>query len=313
MKRALILLTVAIISACGNSDKNNIKNTEAGTFTDISVKITQVAGTGRVEPETEIVSLAASSGGIVIDICKLAGSKVRRNDTIVILDNVIEKLKIEQLRSQYAIQQLQKEIDENSRKEVAVKLENRRKLLLSVENLVKTGAETRQSLDDLIAEVASLEASHEKAAAAVKLSEQKLREISSQIRIAEAEADRKILRSPAEGTLLDIHVKEGSAIKQFDNYAELAPSAKLTVRSEIDQLFADRISTGMPVEIRYIGSDSVIARGLVTFVSPYLKKKSLFSEKVTDQEDRLVREIRIHLEEGTEILYNSEVECIIKL
>lgn len=311
MKPIVILLTLAMISACGSND--TIRNPEAGTYTDISVKITQVAGTGRVEPETEIVSLAAGTGGIVVDIYRSEGTKVGENDPIIRLDDVIEKLKIQQLKNQYSIQQLQKEIDENSRKEVAVKLENRRKLLLSVENLVKTGAETRQSLDDLIAEVASLEASHEKAAAGVKLSEQKLREISSQIRLAEAEADRKILRSPAEGTLLDIHVKEGSAINQFDSYAELAPSAKLTVRSEIDQLFADRISTGMPAEIRYIGSDSIIARGTVTFVSPYLKKKSLFSEKVTDQEDRLVREIRIHLEEGAEILYNSEVECIIKL
>jgi hypothetical protein len=85
------------------------------------------------------------------------------------------------------------------------------------------------------------------------------------------------------------------------------------VRAEIDELFAGRVSEGLAAEVRFIGIETSVAKGTVTFVSPYLKKKSLFSEKAGDQEDRLVREIRIVLDEGSGLLVNSEVECIIKL
>jgi hypothetical protein len=48
-------------------------------------------------------------------------------------------------------------------------------------------------------------------------------------------------------------------------------------------------------------------------LSPYLKKKSLFSEKSDDQEDRRVREIKIALINDSGLLINSKVECVIKL
>jgi hypothetical protein len=110
-----------------------------------------------------------------------------------------------------------------------------------------------------------------------------------------------------------MHIKKGSAVSQFEKYAEVAPSGPITVRTEVDELFASRLSQGLEADIRFIGSDSVVARGKVIFLSPYLKKKSLFSQKANDQEDRLVREVRIKLEEDKGLILNSKVESVIKL
>lgn len=310
-KIALLLLIVA--SACGNKDEKDKVSQSAGTTTDMSVSITEIVGTGRVEPESEIVSLAAVSGGIVKRVVRLPGSMVSKNDTLILLDDEIEKMRIEQLRSQYLSQQSQEEIDRNSLKESEIRLESRKKLLNSVKNLVGQNAESRQTLEDLATEVAALESEVERAKASVSLSGHRLNELAGQVKLARTEAERKILRSPFDGTLLDVLVSEGSAIRQYDQYAEVAPSGRLTVRSEVDELFAGRLSEGLPAEIRYIGSDSTIATGKIVFLSPYLKKKSLFSEKASEQEDRLVRELRILLDEGSDLLFNSEVECIIKL
>jgi hypothetical protein len=110
-----------------------------------------------------------------------------------------------------------------------------------------------------------------------------------------------------------MHVEKGSAVNQFEKYAEFAPSGPMTVRTEVDELFAGRLSKGLDADIRFIGSDSVVAKGKVIFVSPYLKKKSLFSQKANEQEDRLVREVRIGLEGDNRLTLNSKVESVIKL
>ncbi len=147
----------------------------------------------------------------------------------------------------------------------------------------------------------------------LNLSASRLRELAEQVRYAEAEASKKILRSPYDGLMLEMHIEKGSAVNQFEKYAEVAPTGPMTVRTEVDELFAGRLSMGLDADIRFIGSDSVVARGKVIFLSPYLKKKSLFSQKANDQEDRLVREVRIKLEGDNGLILNSKVESVIKI
>jgi hypothetical protein len=113
--------------------------------------------------------------------------------------------------------------------------------------------------------------------------------------------------------MLEMHIEKGNSVNQYEKYAEVAPLGPKTVRTEVDELFADRLSTGLDADIRFVGSDSVVARGKVIFLSPYLKKKSLFSQKANEQEDRLVREVRIKLEGNSELILNAKVESIIKL
>jgi len=198
-------------------------------------------------------------------------------------------------------------------RESEAKLANKKKLLESVRALELKGAETTQTLDDLETEVTTLSLTVEKNNASVKLAGSRLRELAEQVRYAESEASKKILRSPYEGILLEMHIKKGTAVNQFEQYAEIAPSGPITVRTEIDELFAGRLSNGLDADIRYIGSDSVIARGKIIFLSPYLKKKSLFSQKADEQEDRLVREVRIKLEGDNGLILNSKVESVIQI
>ena len=43
------------------------------------------------------------------------------------------------------------------------------------------------------------------------------------------------------GLLLEMHIEKGSAVNQFEKYAEVAPSGPMTVRTEVDELFAGRL------------------------------------------------------------------------
>jgi multidrug resistance efflux pump len=309
-----LIIILFIITACSGNKENKEKSGVASNMVNSSmVEVSEVVGVGRVEPEKEIISLAASTGGIVKEIYINDGDSIIKDEPLVRLDDELELIRVSQLKSQYNTQKSQEEIDELNLRESEARLANKKRLLESVRVLALKGAETKQTLDDLETDVTTLSLKVEKDSATVKLSASRLTELAEQVRYAEAEASKKILRSPYEGLLLELHIEKGSAVNQFEKYAEVAPSGPMTVRTEVDELFAGRLRTGLYTDIRFVGSDSVLAKGKVIFLSPYLKKKSLFSQKANEQEDRLVREVKIKLEGDNGLILNSKVESVIKL
>lgn len=313
-RKFYLVLIPMIITACGGSnDKKDKPDTSSKTVNSAMVPVSVVVGVGKVEPEKEIISLATSTGGVVKEIFRNDGEGIKKDEPLVRLDDELELIRVSQLRSQYDSQKSQVEIEKLNLLESEAKLKNKKKLLESVRSLELKGAETTQTLDDLETEVTTLSLAVEKSSASVKLSVSRLRELSEQLKYAEAEASKKILRSPYDGILLEMHIEKGSAVNQFEKYAEVAPSGPMTVRTEVDELFAVRLSEGLDADIRYIGSDSIVAKGKVIFLSPYLKKKSLFSQKANEQEDRLVREVRIKLDGDNGLILNSKVESVIIL
>ena len=313
-KKIYLVIVPLIITACsGSQEKKEKSGIASHSVNSALVDVSEVVGIGKVEPEQEIISLAASTGGVVKEIYRKDGDIIRKDEPLVRLDDELELIKVSQLKSQYNAQKSQEEIDELNLRESEARLSNKKKLLQSVRTLESKGAETTQTLDDLETEVTTLSLTVEKNSATVNLSASRLRELAEQLRYAETEASKRILRSPYEGLMLEMHIKKGSAVNQFEEYAEVAPSGPMTVRTEVDEIFAGRLSTGLNADIRFIGSDSVVASGKVIFLSPYLKKKSLFSQKANEQEDRLVREVRIKLEGDNRLILNSKVESVIKL
>lgn len=313
-KKVYLFIIPLVITACSGGKENNEKpGAASNTVNSATVVVSEVVGVGKVEPEQEIISLAAPTGGVIKEIYRNDGDIIKKDEPLARLDDELELIKVLQLKSQYNAQKSQEEIDKLNLKESEARLFNRKKLLQSVRTLESKGAETTQTLDDLETEVTSLSLTVEKNRASVNLSSSRLREIAEQVRYAETEAFKKILRSPYDGILLEMHIEKGSAVNQFDKYAEVAPSGPMTVRTEVDELFAGRLKQGLDAEIRFVGSDSVVAKGKVIFLSPYLKKKSLFSQKANEQEDRLVREVRIKLEGENGLILNSKVESVIKL
>jgi multidrug resistance efflux pump len=313
-KKIYLVIIPMILTACSASKDNKEESgISSNTVNSAMVEVSEVVGVGKVEPEKQIISLAAATGGVVKEIYRTDGDSIKKDEPLVRLDDELELIRVSQVRSQYNSQKSQEEIDKLNLRESEARLANKKKLLESVRALALKGAETTQTLDDLETEVTTLSLAVEKNSASVNLSASRLRELAEQLRYAEAEASKKILRSPYEGIILEMHIEKGSAVNQFEEYAEFAPSGPMTVRTEVDELFAGRLKLGLNADIRFVGSDSVIAKGKVIFLSPYLKKKSLFSQKANEQEDRLVREAIIKIEGETGFILNAKVESVIKL
>ena len=117
------------------------------------------------------------------------------------------------------------------------------------------------------------------------------------------------MKAPVNGTLLSLEVSKGEYISPSQIIGEFAPEGPLMALTEIDELFASKIKLGQRAKIRNQGKEEVIAEGTVVLTSPYLRKKSLFSENSSNLEDRRVREVRVQLDSASNILIGSRVEC----
>jgi multidrug resistance efflux pump len=318
MKNILfILLSFALLLGCGKSEKeanvNNVNTASVATLSPAEIPANMVVAVGKVEPENEIVSVSAPVGGIIKGIFKNDGEQVQQGETLVQLEDDLELRKIGEIQAQIQSQQSQIAVAQSQLKEIEVNLSNKKSLLAKTKRLLENGAETQQVYDDLTTEIRVLEVSVERAKAQIQLANSKMNELNAQLKTAETEAQKKQFKSPYNGVVLDMQVSKGEAVSQFAKYAEVAPQGNLMVRAEVDELFSTKIKVGQKVEIYFTGSDKVIATGEVVIIAPYLKKKSLFSEKADDQEDRRVREIRIALKEAGSLIINAKVECKIKL
>ncbi len=311
-KQILILISMAHLISCGKQEKDSNLDNQSLKKTPED-KITLIVAVGKVVPESEIINLSAPMGGIVKAVYKKDGDTIAGGEPLVQLDDDLEQSKVNEIKIQIQSQRIQIDIEQIQLKEAEINLGNKKTLLTKSKRLAINGAETQQSIDDLADEIKVLEISLNRLKTNIQLATSKLHELEAQFKTAITEASKKRFLSPYDGTLLDIQVNKGEAINQFAPYAEFAPKGNLIVRAEVDELFSSQLKIGQKVEIRNTGSDGIIAMGEIDFIAPYLKKKSLFSEKADDQEDRRVREIRINILGDSKVIINSKVECKIKL
>lgn len=306
----LLLTGLCLVTACGDKPETDPAQERPAARTDIPVS--EIVATGKVEPAREIVSLAAPVGGIVSGVPVRDGEAVRKGDVLVQLDDALEQLRIREIDRQLVTQQAQVDIEKAAEDILRTRIEENTREQATARTLAEKGAGTRQSVQDLEFDGAILVADLEKAKAGSRYAKSRLEELRQQRLQAVTAARDKRLRAPDDGMILDMAVQPGAAIAPFQAYADFAPAGPLVVRAEVDELFSQRVKPGQSVEIRYTGFTDVVATGQVESLASYLRRKSLFSIKAGDQEDRRVREVRITLHGDPDLLIDARVECIIK-
>jgi multidrug resistance efflux pump len=306
-----LVIALSGIIACGEADKPEAN--ASNTVDPKAVDVREVVGIGKVEPESEITNLAAPVGGVITGVFREDGDSTRSGEVLLQLDDAIEQARAGRNRAQISTQQAQVALEKTRIKDINVRLNNKRRQLQESQNLLSKGAETRNAVADLETEVRSLEGQLEERKASVRAAEQRIGELQQDLRLANSEIEQKKIRSPQQGTILDMQVSKGESISQYATYAEFAPAGRIIVRAEVDELFSDKVKPGQQVDIRYTGTAQTLARGEVISAGAYLKKKSLFSVKADDQEDRRVREVRIALPDSAKLTINTKVECIFKI
>jgi multidrug resistance efflux pump len=179
--------------------------------------------------------------------------------------------------------------------------------------LLDGNAITLQAYENTQFQVEQNEKLVQEAIATVEQQEIKINELTADVAYFGTLQERRNVKAPMSGTFLSVNVRTGTYLTNTTPLGDFAPDGVLMALSEVDELFAEKVSVGQDAWIRNQGDTEIIAKGKIVFVGNYLKKKSLFSGKPDDLEDRRVREVRVELGDKANVLIGARVECVIQL
>jgi multidrug resistance efflux pump len=125
--------------------------------------------------------------------------------------------------------------------------------------------------------------------------------------------DKKRIYAPEDGMMLNWDVKVGQAVAAGTKLGDFAPDGNLIAITEVDELYAMKVKVGQKVNVNMQGTTNLLTKGTVTYCASYLSKKSIFSDRADNLEDRRVREVHVRVNNPKAVLIGSRVECIILL
>ncbi|HEY0056828.1 MAG TPA: efflux RND transporter periplasmic adaptor subunit [Pedobacter sp.] len=308
MKKAFIFLITAItLASCG---KETPKQEEAKA-TPINPEVNTVQGIAIIEPAKRIASIATETPGIVKEIRASLGEQITKGQVLVVLSSGTEQTQLQQARSRTitqnkAAQAVQADLGSLrvQKNQASVDYERNKRLFAGDAITKKELDDSRFKLDDLKEKIEAIEAQ-------VAQQRSKVSELQVEEKYYRTLLNNKTVTAPDNGTLLSLEVKAGEYLDGNSSIGEFAPEGPLVAVTEIDELFAHKVKGGQKAEIRSQGGGEILATGTVVLTSPYLRKKSLFSDSPDDLEDRRVREIRIQLSNPGQVLLGAKVESII--
>jgi HlyD family secretion protein len=310
-KIILFLGSVIVLASCGGKSKE--EQSAADSLAKKPLVVSQIIGVALIEPQAHIVSLYAETGGIVKKINHDINEEVKAGDVIVELVNDVEQAQLAQAQSKLATQRALIHATQSQYNSIRVKSENAKANFDRNTNLFQSGGITKQALDDSRFTNESLQADLGSAQANINQQQSRLKELAADINYYQKLVDRKKIKALVNGKVLSMDVKIGNNLSSSQAVCDFAPEGPLMAVTEVDELFADKVKEGMKTYIRPQGKTDTLGTGTIYLTSPYLRKKSLFSDGAANMEDRRVREVRVLLDSNTKALIGSRVECVILL
>lgn len=307
------LLVMTLTFSC-QGDKTEAQKFDS-TNKNVVVKTTndRVLGVARIEPKEGIINLVAGASGKILDVMIEDNMTIQKGQTLLLLDQSVENSQLQQAKSKITPQKVAVSAQKANVETVRTRLKNAKEVMKRNQELYAGNAITKQALDDSRYLVEQLEKELSAAESLVTQANSRISELETDITYYETLLNQKKVKATQNGKILKVSVKRGEYAQNDKVIAEFAPEGPLVAKTEIDEIYAERIKTGQKAIILSQTSGDTLARGTVFFAADYLKAKSLFKDQSTELEDRRIREVHIKIEEGQKPLIGSRVDCIILL
>ncbi|MDI9358121.1 MAG: efflux RND transporter periplasmic adaptor subunit [Phycisphaerales bacterium] len=297
----------------GCTSKDQSQNNTVAQDTSVINKINTVVGVAEIEPVDHILPLSSKIGGVVSKIYHDINDEVEEGTVILKLDNALEIAQLDQAVSKLSSQRAAIASSRANLHALQLKVQNNQDNFDHNKNLIVSGAITQQMYDDSKFDLESSQADVAGGLATLQEQEAKLSELEADVNYYQTLLDQKLVKAPAKGRILSMDIREGEYLSPTQTIGDFAPSGRLMAITEIDELFANKIRIGLPACIHPQGSLDTLATGSIFIMSPYLRKKTLFSDDPANMEDRRVREVRVLLDKKTNLLIGTRVDCTIVL
>ncbi len=312
-KYFLFLITITILASCNKKEKEEAEKTKADSLAKVPTTNNQILGVARIEPEDGILNLTAGTNGKVLAVLIKENQIVEKGQSLLTIENNLENAQLAQSESKIGTQKAAIAVSQANLEVAKVNLKNARDNYERNLRLYEGNAQTKQAVDDSKATVDKLIKDVETAAANIEQSKSRINELQADISYFRTVVNQKKVNSLVSGKVLKVSVKTGDYVNNTTQIAEFAPKGSLIAKTEIDELYAEKIQLGQKAFIISQTTGDTLANGSVSYAADYLKQKSLFKDQSTEQEDRRVRDVSIRLESGKMPLIGSRVDCVILL
>ncbi len=312
-KYFFFFVTITLLSSCNKKEKEEAEKAKADSLAKVPTINNQILGVARIEPEDGILNLTAGTNGKVLAVLIEENQIVQKGQSLLMIENIIENAQLIQSESKIGTQIAAIAVTKANLEAAKVNLKNARDNYERNLRLTEGNAQTKQALDDSKATVDKLMKEVEVSAANIEQSKSRINELQADISYFKTIVSQKKVNSLVSGKVLKVAVKTGDYVNNTTQIAEFAPKGSLIAKTEVDELYAEKIQIGQKAFIISQTTGDTLAHGSVSYTADYLKQKSLFKDQSTEQEDRRVRDVSIRLESGKMPLIGSRVDCIILL
>lgn len=301
------------LSSCSNTDA---KNGEAATITDsvpMSSTSKRVLGVARIEPENGLLNITAGTDGKIKEILIAENQQVEKGQVLMHMEVDVENAQLVQAQSKVSTQKANISSAKANLEALKVSLQQAQATFTRNQQLYEAKAETRQALDESKAELNRIIKEVEAAEADLSEADSRLNELRADIAYYKTLVGQKQITAPLTGKILKVDANPGDYVTNSTQIAEFAASGPLVAKTEVDELYAERVKSGQKAYIFSQTTGDTLASGTVSFTADYYKQKSLFKDQSTELEDRRVREVHIRIDPGKTLLIGSRVDCLIVL
>ena len=312
-KYFLFFVTITLLSSCNKKEKEETEKAKADSLAKVPTTNNQILGVARIEPEDGILNLTAGTNGKVLAVLIKENQIVEKGQSLLTIENDLENAQLAQSESKIGMQKAAIGVNQANLEAAKVSLKNARDNYERNLRLFEGNAQTKQALDDSKATVDRLIKDVEIAAANIEQSKSRINELQADINYFKTIVSQKKVNSLVSGKVLKVAVKTGDYVNNTTQIAEFSPKGSLIAKTEVDELYAEKIQIGQKAFIISQTTGDTLAHGSVSYTADYLKQKSLFKDQSTEQEDRRVRDVSIRLESGKMPLIGSRVDCVILL
>ncbi|MFN8357823.1 MAG: efflux RND transporter periplasmic adaptor subunit [Spirosomataceae bacterium] len=308
----LLLILCGVMGSCSSTDKKQAEQTQT-TDTLRPTTNDRIVGVACIEPEEGILNITAGTTGKIVAVLIDDNQLVGKGQALLDIEVSVEKAQLMQAQSKVATQQATVEASKASLEAQKVNLTNTQATYERNLQLYQGKALTKQALDDSKATLDRQKRDVEAAEANLRQANERIQELQADIRYYQSILTRKKVNAPLNGQVLNVLVNTGDYVNNDTKIAEFAPEGPFIARTEVDELYAEKVSIGQQAYIFSQTTGDTLGLGKVSFLGDYLKQKSLFKDQSTEQEDRRVREVHIRLDPGKKPLIGSRVDCLILL
>jgi multidrug resistance efflux pump len=304
----LIFLATFLFS-CADKEKEKKQAEAEAAKKEIPAPVNdKIIGIGRIIPEKQIIQFAAPISGILKSVSKKENETISEGEVIALLRNDIESSALAESASKINISAEEVKVAKAAIAEYEVKLDNATKQLKRFKALFEKGAETKVTVENAETECKTLEANINKLKTQIGVAQTQVSSGNSSTAFYKAKLEQTKIKAPCTGKILEWKVQPGEGIIAQQAIAQIAPKGNTIVECEIDESLALKVMLDQEASVSYLGATDVVAKGKVYFLSDYLRKKSMFTEKSGEAEDRRVRVVKILLDNPQGLLLNAKVE-----